>query len=274
MSRYHKSNFICDQSSNEDIPKQNLKYRHAEEPKKLNKSMSSPAFGNFRSVRRKQSEGFASSMENVFGRKTTTQQQQQTTTQPTTDFGFDFDVEKRDEKTHISKNNNNNHNTSSNNVSMSSSSGLDVPVVKNDKRKGRVSIQFKKKSRERDTGNKQRLDDDDVSSSTNTTRDKESKRGGRCAAATAATTSHRKHQTTSFKNGDKIKIKNKMDETDAATMSDRDERTNSVSSRTSSLVAASGSNNNARRKFSISSNRTYINDDKIPWCGCWGNGCV
>ena len=80
MSRYHKSNFICDQSSNEDIPKQNLKYRHAEEPKKLNKSMSSPAFGNFRSVRRKQSEGFASSMENVFGRKTTTQQQQQTTT--------------------------------------------------------------------------------------------------------------------------------------------------------------------------------------------------
>ncbi|KAL0277013.1 UNVERIFIED_CONTAM: hypothetical protein PYX00_004445 [Menopon gallinae] len=60
------------------------------------------------------------------------------------------------------------------------------------------------------------------------------------------------------------KLKSRHEETDVTT-SER-ERTNSASSRASS--------GEGRRKLSVSSSRTYVNDDKIPWCGCWGNGCV
>lgn len=60
------------------------------------------------------------------------------------------------------------------------------------------------------------------------------------------------------------KVKARHEETDVTT-SER-ERTNSASSRASS--------GEGRRKLSVSSSRTYVNDDKIPWCGCWGNGCV
>nr|CAD7408021.1 unnamed protein product [Timema cristinae] len=53
-----------------------------------------------------------------------------------------------------------------------------------------------------------------------------------------------------------------------ATTSDR-ERTNSVSSRTSSATGG------GRRKLSKSSNRALdVGDNKVPWCGCWGNGCI
>lgn len=60
-----------------------------------------------------------------------------------------------------------------------------------------------------------------------------------------------------------VRLKSRCDETDGTT-SDR-ERTNSVSSRASSIT---------RRKLSTSSSRTVFHEEKIPWCGCWGNGCV
>ncbi|XP_023720388.1 mucin-17 isoform X2 [Cryptotermes secundus] len=62
-------------------------------------------------------------------------------------------------------------------------------------------------------------------------------------------------------------------ETTTTTCSER-ERTNSVSSRTSS--AAGGHATNKTRKHSVCSNRGGSGSDvgKVPWCGCWGNGCI
>jgi hypothetical protein len=52
------------------------------------------------------------------------------------------------------------------------------------------------------------------------------------------------------------------------------ERTNSVSSRTSS--AAGGIGTSKSRKQSVCSTRAGSGSDvgKVPWCGCWGNGCI
>jgi hypothetical protein len=62
-------------------------------------------------------------------------------------------------------------------------------------------------------------------------------------------------------------------ETTTTTCSDR-ERTNSVSSRTSS--AAGGHGSGRLRKHSVCSARGGSASDvgKVPWCGCWGNGCI
>jgi hypothetical protein len=52
------------------------------------------------------------------------------------------------------------------------------------------------------------------------------------------------------------------------------ERTNSASSRTSS--AAGGVGSSRMRKHSVCSTRGGSGSDvgKVPWCGCWGNGCM
>lgn len=62
-------------------------------------------------------------------------------------------------------------------------------------------------------------------------------------------------------------------ETTTTTCSDR-ERTNSVSSRTSSATGGHGSGR--LRKHSVCSARGGSGSDvgKVPWCGCWGNGCI
>jgi hypothetical protein len=62
-------------------------------------------------------------------------------------------------------------------------------------------------------------------------------------------------------------------ETATTTCSER-ERTNSVSSRTSS--AAGGLGTSKARKQSVCSTRGGSGSDvgKVPWCGCWGNGCI
>ncbi|XP_021926242.1 uncharacterized protein LOC110833001 isoform X2 [Zootermopsis nevadensis] len=60
---------------------------------------------------------------------------------------------------------------------------------------------------------------------------------------------------------------------EAATNSER-ERTNSISSRTSSATGVTGSNR--MRKHSVCSTRGVVTSEsgKVPWCGCWGNGCI
>lgn len=222
-NRYRKQSY--DESSAEDLSRHKTRLReelNRVNIPKLNKSVSSPSFGSFRTVRRKPSDPLTSSAENLCRPK------------KHEDLNL---LEKQEKKTSKIQ--------GQNSVSVSSSSGLDLPT-KSNRKKRRVSIQFKKKHSQSNC----RLDDE------NRGRDAtDSRRNSLAAAGLSAKGSSRR----------KIKVKN--DETDGTT-SER-ERTNSLSSHTSSFAAGS-----TRRKFSASSNRTYVNDEKIPWCGCWGNGCV
>lgn len=207
-----------DESSTDDLTKKKWKSREDDillRMPKLNKSLSSPSFESFRNSRRKPNDVLGSSVENILGR------------------GMPEPICLTDKQKSFK-----NHEQS--NASVSSSSGLDSPI-KSDRRKRRVSIQFKKKQCQQEGKN-------------------ESRGGERRESVGAGILTGKSRSRRSGKG--------KYEETDATT-SER-ERTNSVSSRTSSLAAGS----NGRRKFSNSSNRTYLNDEKIPWCGCWGNGCV
>ncbi|KAK6622177.1 hypothetical protein RUM44_001984 [Polyplax serrata] len=216
-----------DESSTEDLTKQKYRFRedmNLSDVPKLNKSVSSPSFETFRTFRRKQADMLAFSVENILSQRSPEMPDPQ---------------EKPEKKTLSSKS----HGHS--NVSVSSSSGLDSPI-KCDRRKRRVSIQFKKKPTQTSGSHQHEEEKESLSS----------RRNSLMSSVKASGCERRK-------------LKGKNDETDATT-SER-ERTNSVSSRTSSIVASA---NGSRRKFSTSSNRTYLNDEKIPWCGCWGNGCV
>lgn len=219
--RKQSSNNTNEESSTEDISSRKSRpsrgsFKQIESPR-INKSASSPSFGNFRMLRRKPSENSVSSIENV-----------PMLSQP---IGMTPLIERKTSR----------QNSNQNNMSISSSSGLDSPT-KSDRRKRRVSIKFNKKP---SLEEERRMEEE--------RKHRESMERKESAMPGILT----------VKNSVKHRSKSKNEETDATT-SER-ERTNSVSSRTSSMTG---------RKFSVSSNRTYFNEEKIPWCGCWGNGCV
>lgn len=60
---------------------------------------------------------------------------------------------------------------------------------------------------------------------------------------------------------------------DHMTTASERERTNSASSRDSHVSAWRAATASGRRRLS-SIRRDSVDSGKVPWCGCWGNGCL